>query len=189
MVLIGLVGRAGSGKSTVAEHLVSAHGFRQEAFAAPLKDAAVAIFGWSRADLEGDTPERRAWREKIDVWWAARLRMPELTPRWVLQHLGTEVMRANFHEDIWVAAMQRRLQARGKDDVVVSDVRMLNEAWAIREAGGVLVRVERPGSSAASSHATEALADLLTVDLTLVNDGTLGELLERVSRELPLSSQ
>ena len=177
-MIVGLVGAAGSGKSTVALRLATHHGFAVNSFAAPLKDAVAAIFGWRRDLLEGDTPESRAWREQVDTWWAARLAMPALTPRFALQHIGTEVMRGAFHEDIWLASLQRRLHGAA-GHVVVSDVRMPNEAAAITAAGGVLIRVDRPGTSA-GTHATEAGASTMAVDAVLLNDGSLEQLYERL---------
>lgn len=150
----------------------------QDSFAAPIKDVVASLFGWSRTALEGDTPESRAWREMADPWWAERLGIAGLTPRWALQRVGTEAMRQGVHADVWVAAMERRLQlAEGR--VVVSDVRFANEAAAIRAAGGVLVRVVRPGCEAAG-HASETSTADVCEDVLLCNDGTLEQLLERV---------
>jgi hypothetical protein len=92
--------------------------------------------------LEGRTPEARAWREQIDTWWAIRLNMPNLTPRWVLQYWGTEVCRRAFHDDIWIAALEARLSRRS-DNTVISDVRFPNEIASIRNAGGKIIWVKR----------------------------------------------
>jgi len=174
-MLIALVGRAGSGKTTVARLLTSAHGFREESFSAPLKDAVASAFGWERRMLDGDTPESRAWREQVDRWWATRLNMPALTPRFVLQYVGTDLLRAGFHEDIWVASLQRRLHRYSTEErVVVSDIRFPNEAEAVRLAGGLVVRVVR--SVERGTHASEAGGDAIEADRELQNDGTLEEL-------------
>jgi hypothetical protein len=94
-MLIGLVGLIGSGKDTVAERLVSHHGFRRDSFARSLKDAVSSIFGWDRNLVEGNTKESRAWREQPDAFWSEKFGR-EVTPRWVLQYFGTEVCRGNF---------------------------------------------------------------------------------------------
>ena len=176
--VVGLIGPAGSGKSTVAQYLVGSRGYAQESFAGALKDCVAAIFGWNREDLEGETPASREWRETVDRWWAARLNISDLTPRWVLRHFGTEVMRDGFHKDIWVASLQRRLHAL-ESPVVVSDVRFPNEAEAIRDADGILVRIERPGA-VGSGHVTETALEGFVADHTIVNDGLLQDLLRRV---------
>ena len=64
-MIIGLCGLIGSGKNTVAEHLLEEHAYESISFAETLKDAAAAIFGWNRVMLEGATPEAREAREKI----------------------------------------------------------------------------------------------------------------------------
>lgn len=141
-MIIGVCGFIGSGKDTVADYLQNFHEFRRESFASTLKDAVAAVFGWDRTLLEGRTKEAREWREQIDPWWAARLDMPTLTPRWVLQYWGTEVCRKGFHDDIWIASLENKLR-NSKDNVVISDCRFPNEIQSIRNAGGKIVWVQR----------------------------------------------
>ena len=141
-MIIGICGFISSGKDTAANYLVGWHGFRRDSFAGALKDAVAHVFGWDRELLEGSTPESRAWREQVDPWWAERLGMPDLTPRWVLQYWGTEVCRSGFHDDIWIAALENRLRQR-TGHTVISDVRFPNEVGAIRRAGGKIVWIRR----------------------------------------------
>jgi len=141
-MIIGICGFIGSGKDTVADYLVNFHEFRRESFANTLKDAVAAVFGWDRTLLEGRTKEAREWREQVDPWWAERLAMPTLTPRWVLQYWGTEVCRKGFHDDIWIASLENKLR-NSKDNVVISDCRFPNEIQSIRDAGGKIVWVQR----------------------------------------------
>ena len=141
-MIIGICGWAGAGKDTAANYLVGWHGFRRDSFAGALKDAVASVFGWDRELLEGLTTEARAWREQVDPWWAERLGMPHLTPRWVLQYWGTEVCRQGFHDDIWIAALENRLRQR-TGHTVISDVRFPNEVAAIRNAGGRIVWIKR----------------------------------------------
>jgi hypothetical protein len=141
-MIIGLVGLIGSGKDTVADYLVNVHGFRRESFAGTLKDAVAAVFGWDRILLEGRTKASREWREQVDPWWAARLNMPDLTPRWVLQYWGTEVMRRGFHDDIWIASIENKIRNL-QDNVVISDCRFPNEIASLRSASGRIVRTCR----------------------------------------------
>jgi hypothetical protein len=141
-MIIGFVGFIGSGKDTAADYLVNFHGFRRDSFANTLKDAVANVFGWDRTLLEGRTAEARAWREEVDTWWAERLNMPHLTPRWVLQYWGTEVCRQGFHDDIWIASVENKMR-KTTDNIVISDVRFPNEIRAIHNAGGIVVRVQR----------------------------------------------
>jgi hypothetical protein len=141
-MIIGVCGFIGSGKDTVADYLVNFHEFRRESFANTLKDAAAAVFGWDRTMLEGRTKQAREWREQVDPWWAERLGMPKLTPRWILQYWGTEVCRKGFHDDIWIASLENKLRS-SQDDVVISDCRFPNEIKSIRDQGGIIVWVKR----------------------------------------------
>jgi len=140
-MIIGVCGFIGSGKDTVADYLVNLHHFRRESFANTLKDAVSAVFGWDRTMLEGRTKQAREWREQQDNWWTNRLGIV-ITPRWVLQNWGTEVCRNGFHNDIWIASLENKLR-NSTDDVVISDCRFPNEIQAIKQAGGIVVRVVR----------------------------------------------
>ena len=141
-MIIGFVGFIGSGKDTAADYLVNFHGFRRESFASTLKDAVSAVFGWDRTMLEGRTAQAREWREQIDPWWAERLDMPTLTPRWVLQYWGTEVCRKGFHDDIWISSLENKLR-NSTDNIVISDCRFPNEIQSLKQAGGSIVWVQR----------------------------------------------
>jgi hypothetical protein len=141
-MIIGICGLIGAGKDTAADYLVNLHRFRRESFANTLKDAVAQVFGWDRIMLEGRTKHSREWREQVDAWWADRLNMPELTPRWVLQQWGTEVCRAGFHDDIWIASLENKLR-NTTDDVVITDCRFPNEIRAIKTAGGKVIRIKR----------------------------------------------
>lgn len=199
--LVGIVGNIGEGKDTIADYLVNQHNFKRESFAGTLKDAVAAVFGWDRSMLEGHTKESREWREQVDTWWADRLNMPELTPRLVLQLWGTEVCRRGFHDEIWVASLENKLR-NVQSSVVISDCRFPNEFAAIKNAGGIIVRVKRYADPEWHHHATGALAgnidDILmlkhsgihesewawyglTVDHTIENNDTLDALYAKVT--------
>lgn len=141
-MIIGICGLIGSGKDTAADYLVNIHQFRRESFAGALKDAVAAVFGWDRTMLEGRTKQSREWREQVDLWWAERLNMPNLTPRWVLQYWGTEVCRNAFHNDTWIASLENKLR-KANDDIVISDCRFPNEIDAIRKQGGKIICIQR----------------------------------------------
>jgi hypothetical protein len=207
--IIGIVGFIGSGKDTVADYLVNFHGFRRESFANSLKDAVSQVFGWDRELLEGRTNQSRIWRETKDEWWSERLGC-DITPRWILQYWGTEVVRKGFHDDMWVASLENRLRS-SKDDIVITDCRFPNEIKAIHNAGGRVVRIKRgpepawfndaksmnKGATRNTSwalskhriedlgvHASETAWVGSKFDSTLNNDGTLDDLYTQVEREI-----
>jgi hypothetical protein len=141
-MIIGICGFIGSGKDTVADYLQNFHEFRRESFASSLKDAVSSVFGWDRTLLEGRTKEAREWREQVDPWWAERLDMPTLTPRWVLQYWGTEVCRKGFHDDISIKSFENKLR-ESKENLLISDCRIPNEITSIQAAGGMILWVQR----------------------------------------------
>lgn len=141
-MILGVTGFIGSGKDTIADYLCTFHGFQRISFAGALKDAVACVFHWDREMLEGTTKSSREWRDTVDQWWANRLGMPHLTPRWILQYWGTEVCRNGFNQDIWVASVERKLLST-KDNIVITDCRFPNEVSAIKKSNGVTCRVER----------------------------------------------
>jgi hypothetical protein len=139
-MIIGVTGLIGSGKDTIASHLVEKYGYERYSWAAPLKDMTAMLFGWDRDMLEGTTTDLRAQREIEDEWWSVKLGK-SWSPRLALQILGTEIMRNTLHPDIWVLAGMKRIA--GKTNVVIPDTRFPNEIKAIREMGGVIWNVQR----------------------------------------------
>jgi len=139
-MIIGVVGFIGSGKGTVADILVQKHNFTKLSFADSLKDATAAIFGWPRHLLEGETAESRAWREENDEWWSEKTGK-HITPRNMLQVMGTEVGRDMLDPNIWIYSLERKMDLY--PNVVIADVRFPNEIKFIQEKGGFVIRVKR----------------------------------------------
>lgn len=158
-LLIGLTGRPEVGKDSVAAVLCAAQ-WRSIAFADALRVEVASA--WSidqrlltdRKHKESPTPQLAAGMASNASWlrWAVvnghGLAQPR-SPRWVMQHWGTEFRRAADplhwakHVSYWVQ-YQRQHQAC---NLVVTDVRYPNEAQAIRDLGGHIVRVHRPGTA------------------------------------------
>jgi hypothetical protein len=199
-MIIGLCGKAGSGKDTTADILVKNHGFVKVAFADILKRFCMEVFTFSEEQLWGSSEKRNAPDKRYQRYPphekaqreldAELLHLPApgpdyLTPRFALQQLGTEWGRTCY-PNIWAEYTLRVARTllfgrlddcpgagpvydakRGLDwqsmpprakGVVISDVRFKNEVEAIRAAGGMVWRVERPGSGlagAAGAHVSE----------------------------------
>jgi hypothetical protein len=141
-MIIGIVGFLGSGKGTAGDILIEHHGYTRISFADALKDAVSAIFGWPRDLLEGDTETSRIFRETRDKWWSERFGY-NVTPRHMLQLMGTEAGRDVFNENLWVHTVARRIASSDNDKFVIPDVRFSNEIEFIRRNGGHVVRVVR----------------------------------------------
>lgn len=98
-----------------------------------------------------------------------------LTPRKILQLLGTEGGRDVIHPNIWVNATLGDLT--DKDHVIITDTRFPNEVEGIKKKGGITVKIIRPSKVSTSSHPSEtALNDYKDWDYVIVNDGTLSDL-------------
>jgi hypothetical protein len=205
--LIGLTGFIGSGKSTVANILTEHYGYRQDSFAATVKDAVSAIFGWSRELVEGDTLESRHWRDTVDTWWSKELGIANFTPRFALTHYGTDVMRRYFNDDIWLLTVKRRIMAYAGTPVVITDVRFPNEVKFVQSMSGQFINIERDarpvwydvarrantGDAEATLQMTTQNAAIhpsewqwvgLTGDTILYNTGTLDDLKLRLAEIL-----
>jgi hypothetical protein len=139
-MIIGITGLIGSGKDTIASHLVEKYNYERYSWAIPLKDITAQLFGWDRDMLEGTTQSQRLEREITDEWWSSKLNK-NWSPRYALQFIGTEVMRNALHPDIWILAGMKRIA--GKTNVVIPDTRFPNEIKAIKEMGGVIWNVQR----------------------------------------------
>lgn len=168
--LVALAGVAGSGKSTVAEHLVAQYGYTRLKFAGPLKDMCRAI-GMTEAMIEG------AEKETPIDWLCGR------TPRYVMQRLGTEFGRDLIGADFWVRLFQRQADAiiTNGGRIVVDDCRFDNEAAAVQAMGGIVIRLVGRGGLA-GNHQSEQITD--EADAIVHNDGTIGDLHHRVREAL-----
>ena len=170
--LIGLAGKAGAGKDTVADYLWEKEGAIKIAFADALRAASASIFGLDpRNFLDRDLKEA-----EVEYWG--------MTPRRMLQLLGTEATKPVFGDDIWLKRWFLSYSAvRDTDHVVVPDVRFDVEAEAIRHLGGTIVHIVRPGaglSGATGEHASEAGIELRNGDMYLSNRGSVEDLRHKV---------
>lgn len=146
--IIGLIGAAGSGKTSFADRLVSAYGFRSYSFAAPLKRLCAEQYGWDVEQLDS-LPYKEEQAPGLAAGW---------TRRRVLQHIGTEGFR-HIDPEHWVKRALRELGDLGPR-VVLPDVRFPNEVAALRSMGGVIVALHRHATAAgtgASEHESEQL--------------------------------
>lgn len=139
--LVAINGTIGSGKDTFSQVFIE-EGYQRVSFAETLKDAVSAIFGWNREMLEGNTTELRTIRETPDAYWSSKLER-DVTPRWVLQNLGTDVLRRHFHDNIWVFSLEKKIRDLGDQNIIITDCRFPNEIKMIRENNGTIIEVQR----------------------------------------------
>jgi hypothetical protein len=168
-MLIGICGRKGAGKSTLAALIPG----QRLAFADPLKRMLMAL-GLTEEQLWGSEKEvpceLLGWR----------------TPRYAMQTLGTDwgrnLISPSLWERLWMTEAQKILD--NGFDIVVEDVRFKNEVDAIRALDGIVVGVHRPGVGATDSHSSEALDfEALGIPM-IVNDGKPTDMLRHLHRLL-----
>ena len=166
--IIGLTGRAGAGKDTVADLLVAARGGRKIAYAGPLKEACAALFCLTPHQLHDPTG-----KETMDPRWGR-------TPRQIMQYVGTDLLRTQFDVEIFRKTARFRIEAAvaaGEPLVVVTDCRFENEADLVREHGGVVWHVQREATGTTeTSHVSERHLLVGTSDVVVENNGTLESL-------------
>lgn len=139
--IIAINGTIGSGKDTYAKTFIE-NGYTRMSFATNLKHSVAVIFGWDREMIEGLTPEGRRLRELPDPYWCKKLGRDDVSPRWVLQNFGTDVVRRHFDDKIWVYSLEKAMQDV-QGDIVITDCRFPNELKMIRQNKGILIEVQR----------------------------------------------
>lgn len=128
-MIIGLSGYKQSGKNTVADIITKAFPhYTQKAFATKLKECTSLITGCNILDLEVEEFKNSIYKNNI-------------TYRKILQVLGTEVGRS-IYADIWIDALFKDYSEGS--NWVITDVRFPNEAKAIKDKGGIIIRINRP---------------------------------------------
>ena len=193
-MIIGICGKARSGKDSVADHLCRSFGFQKRSFATPLKELVGHLFDMNYEQLYGEL------KEQVDTRYGK-------SPRWFLQYLGTDVFRA-LHPTIWTDLLIRdyhkakRLFDRSieKDlnensfyaafeqdfwppfpQWVVPDVRFQSEIDAIRSVNGLVWKTVRKDHQGASGgipdHPSETSLDGLA-------DSNFDAVLEAASGQL-----
>lgn len=163
-MLIGVTGKAGSGKDTFAKYFIENHNFFRYSLADPIKRMIEAGF-----DLTPDIWDDREKKEKEIDWLS-------LSPRYLAQTLGTEWGRDWIHPDLWLLLAEQRLAKH--PHVIVPDIRFDNEAQWIEKNDGILVEVvggiAPPVDNA--GHSSETGVDRRLITTTIRNTGTIEQL-------------
>lgn len=151
-LVIGLTGKAQSGKTTFSDYLYSKLGKDCSAltsFAEPIKEM-LKIIGV----------------EDVDAYKTKNHPILGITSRIMMQSLGTEWGRNTVYEDIWVDIAKSK--GVGKEILIISDVRFENEAKYVRD-NGILIHLEGRGGID-TKHKSESGIDFLLGDFFIRNN-------------------
>lgn len=167
-----LIGKARTGKTTIANYTVVKKGGTTAAFADPIRAGILVMFG-----SLGLTPEHF---EDDDLKEAV---VPEigLSPRQLMQRLGTEFGRNLVHPDIWIKVLKaRNAEAIKANSLVVTDVRLPNEYQELKDMGFGMLHVQRPDAKQVSAHSSEQGVAIQADDSVIVNDSSLESLFSKI---------
>lgn len=155
MLLIGIAGSKRAGKTLLANMLAERYGLLHTSFAAPIREFTAHLLGGTLEQLEVEKESPIAWLDGV-------------TPRQIMQTMGTDWARMMVHPDIWVRTCMRKVAGAGR--AVISDVRFPNEARAIRSAGGHIIRLHRWEDGTKDTHVSELPLDNSLIDCEITND-------------------
>ena len=188
-MLIGISGKMGVGKDTLGNILCDLEpAYEVKRFADKLKMIASLLSGISVERFESQDFKQfnmpSVWNRHKSPTTAYGDQRIKMTVREFLQKLGTEAMRDNLHEDVWVNALfadykERYFGSKSMPNWVITDVRFPNEANAIINRGGIMVRINRDNTPGISKdHSSETALDNWTgFSYEIDNNGTIEDLI------------
>lgn len=181
--LVGLVGFARVGKDTFANALVKAHGFKQMAFADRLRQVAYKLGKYLYVGLSifGDSSSE-TYTEAIDRLGYETVKRLYPNARKFLVDIG-HGFREVFGPSFWIDQVVQQIEGEDcESNIVITDCRYLNEALTVRNLGGVIVYLERPGQGAANDTEAASIAEIVgtndVIDCVVVNDARTAETFE-----------
>ena len=172
--LIGLTGKARSGKDTVGEYLRK-YGYQPYAMAKPIKEGCRQMFGWDDRHLYGEL------KEVLDPAYG-------VTPREAMQKLGTEFGRNMISTKIW--ELRAAVEISNSNYLVITDLRFDNEAALVLSNGGIVIDINREGRdkiNGAEDHSSESGISPELITKVIDNNGTIDMLYENVDSCILLS--
>ena len=173
-MIIGLSGLKGTGKTAVATLLRADALKHHEIFhivtmAKPIKDMLGAM-GLTNEQINGEDKNT-----PLDI-------IGGHTGREAMQTLGTEWGRAHMTNNIWVNLWKQ--EAGRHQNVICDDVRFANEVQAVRDLGGINIRIENEGVENKDYHESERNVLTLDVDCVIINSGTLKQLVNKIKEKV-----
>jgi len=175
IILINGLPRAG--KDTVADFLVNNFNFTKMSFAETMKVILAKTFGISVEYLEvlkNDTVNNTLFLNE----------KPFINFRQILQNFGNEGIKPVFGESVWADLLYKKVKEHPNDFIVVPDFRFLVEYKPSDEYNIITVLIKDKRKLPLSGHASdvELYQHNFKFDYTIINDGTLDELYQKVTK-------
>jgi hypothetical protein len=199
-MIIGISGYAGSGKDEVAsiiQRIQPDKDWKVKKFAGKLKTIASILTGIPEKNFEDQDFKNTMLGNE---WANRRGNHTQMSVREFMQILGTESIRIGLHRNAWVNALMCDYKTEQGIDIlddgnmklwfkdvpnwIITDCRFNNEAISIKERGGVILRVNRPGVFPVNNHPSEVDLDRWNFDGVINNDGNLNDLYTKVKNIL-----
>ena len=196
--LIAISGKKQSGKNAIAKIInqLTNNKYEEKCFADKLKDIICIFINSTREQLEDESFKSKELGEE---WWYFKGRNGSLipysedskrneedlikpTPRFLLQFIGTDLLRNQLHPEIWVNSLFTDYQPNNLiyPSWCITDMRFLNEMEAVKKRNGITIRVNRNLGESKDQHESETELDNAEFDYVINNDGTIEELIEKV---------
>ena len=182
-MIIGISGYSGSGKDLVGTIIqeISLNKWHVKKWAGKLKTMASILTGIPVEKFEDQdfkkTEMGPEWDCQFYTEGSGWQRRPMLV-RDFLQKLGTDAIRNGLHENTWVNATLADYTIDA--NWIITDTRFPNEAEAIKKAGGIIVRINRPGVQPINPHPSETSLDDWNFDAIINNDGDVADIVHKV---------
>lgn len=172
--IVGLTGHARCGKDTMANMLVDKYAFVKLSFASPIRDFVAHCCGLSLKEME-------VVKEKPHPNLLGK------SPRYAMQTLGTEWGRMIIGNNFWVNLCLEKAKELSDSglNVVVPDVRFDNEARAIKDSGGMIIKILRPSKEKIelASHESEKGVSKWFIDDIVWNESKPEDMLNGYTEE------
>lgn len=159
-------------------------GWEVKKWAGKLKDVASLLTGIPVEAFE----DQEFKKTNLGPEWNNYVNTP-MTVRDFLQKLGTEGLRDGLHVNTWVNALMADYKCVPADRApggwdcpnwLITDTRFPNEASAIKDKGGILLKVTRPGIGPINNHPSETALNQWNFDYEIQNNGSLEDLINSV---------